>query len=117
MLVNKESKESVLNLFEKILNVKLKEAEIKQAETELQKIAYEIANFDALKKAATSKVEETSRALEAAKQASALGIPAVLLFISFTIPGKKRKNYPLFRNIFFLECNKSINFWLGVMPQ
>lgn len=43
-------------------------AEIKQAETELQKIAYEIANFDALKKAATSKVEETSKALEAAKQ-------------------------------------------------
>lgn len=35
MLVNeesKESKESVLNLFEKILNVKLKEAEIKQAD-------------------------------------------------------------------------------------
>ena len=28
MLVNEESKESVLNLFEKILNVKLKEAEI-----------------------------------------------------------------------------------------
>lgn len=43
-------------------------AEIKQAETELQKIAYEIANFDALKEAATSKVEETSGALEAAKQ-------------------------------------------------
>ena len=32
MLVNEESKESVLNLFEKILNVKLKEAEIKQAD-------------------------------------------------------------------------------------
>lgn len=32
MLVNEESKESVLNLFEKILNVKLKEAEIKQVD-------------------------------------------------------------------------------------
>ena len=32
MLVNEESKESVLNLFEKILNVKMKEAELKQAE-------------------------------------------------------------------------------------
>ena len=32
MLVNEESKESVLNLFEKILNVKLNEAEIKQAD-------------------------------------------------------------------------------------
>lgn len=32
MLVNEESKESVLNLFEKILNVKMKEAEIKQAD-------------------------------------------------------------------------------------
>lgn len=32
MLVNEESKESVLNLFEKILNVKLKEAEIKQTD-------------------------------------------------------------------------------------
>ena len=32
MLVNEESKESVLDLFEKILNVKIKEAEIKQAE-------------------------------------------------------------------------------------
>ena len=32
MLVNEESKESVLNLFERILNIKLKEAELKQAE-------------------------------------------------------------------------------------
>ena len=32
MLLNEESKESVLNLFEKILNVKMKEAELKQAE-------------------------------------------------------------------------------------
>lgn len=32
MLVNEEAKESVLNLFEKILNVKMKEAELKQAE-------------------------------------------------------------------------------------
>lgn len=32
MLVNEKSKESDLNLFEKILNVKMKEAEIKQAD-------------------------------------------------------------------------------------
>lgn len=32
MLINEESKESVLDVFEKILNVKIKEAEIKQAD-------------------------------------------------------------------------------------
>ena len=32
MLINEESKESVLDVFEKILNVKMKEVELKQAE-------------------------------------------------------------------------------------
>lgn len=48
MLVNEESKKSVLNLFEKILNVKMKEAELKQAKWDTKGVNVNIRmyNFD-----------------------------------------------------------------------